>query len=179
MVSQLHARRAFPSCRFNPSESTKYAGPVYDPRHQLYHIFWQQHEAMVYPPGSGKMGAGPVWGHAVSKGWCASFRLPCCPWCGAILRGEQVKDREPQRRKRKPQRRGRSRGPKWKLWQSRRCFEGGAGKRPGAAARVGLLRAQAGDKLLCLLSAVAPKKRRSKGACPRRRRKPQRSKGRD
>ena len=35
------------------------------------------------------------------------------PWRsrGAILRGEQVKDREPQRRKRKPQRRGRELRP--------------------------------------------------------------------
>ena len=34
-------------------------GPLYDPRHGMYHVFFQDHLAM---PG----GSGPVWGHAAS-----------------------------------------------------------------------------------------------------------------
>ena len=48
-------------------------GPLFDPVHMLYHIFFQDHLAL---PG----GVGPVWAHAVSKDLAHWARLPVALW---------------------------------------------------------------------------------------------------
>ena len=40
------------------------SGPIYDPRHGIYHVFYQDHMA-IGPAGSSKFG--PVWGHFASR----------------------------------------------------------------------------------------------------------------
>lgn len=51
-------------------------GPVYDPVHGYYHMFYQEHLAM---PQNGK-GKGPVYGHVASKDLIQWARLPIAIW---------------------------------------------------------------------------------------------------
>jgi sucrose-6-phosphate hydrolase SacC (GH32 family) len=51
-------------------------GPVYDPVHGFYHMFYQDHLAL---PNEGA-GSGPVYGHAVSRDLTKWARLPVAIW---------------------------------------------------------------------------------------------------
>lgn len=48
-------------------------GPVYDAKHGIYHLFWQNH---LQRPGGG----GPVYGHAASRDLAHWTRLPVAIW---------------------------------------------------------------------------------------------------
>jgi sucrose-6-phosphate hydrolase SacC (GH32 family) len=52
-------------------------GPVYDAKHGIFHLFFQDHLAMPSFNGSG---AGPVYGHAASKDLAHWARLPVAIW---------------------------------------------------------------------------------------------------
>ena len=54
-------------------------GPFYDSRHGLYHNFYQDHLAEPSPVGL-KAGAGPDWGHWVSRDFLHWARLPVAIW---------------------------------------------------------------------------------------------------
>jgi len=54
-------------------------GPFYDPVHKVYHNFYQDHLAEANPVGM-KAGAGPDWGHWVSRDFLHWARLPVAIW---------------------------------------------------------------------------------------------------
>jgi sucrose-6-phosphate hydrolase SacC (GH32 family) len=56
--------------------------PFFDPKHNMYHIFWQAHLAQVDPVDAAGSGPaiGPVYGHAVSHDLVTWARLPVALW---------------------------------------------------------------------------------------------------
>ena len=56
-------------------------GPIYDPLHGMYHLFYQVHLGMpnCHTPWLGNRN-GPVWGHAVSKDMTHWAHLPVALW---------------------------------------------------------------------------------------------------
>jgi hypothetical protein len=66
---QFHLRSK--SCAINDPN-----GPLWDPRHRVFHLFWQERCA---EPANGA-GEGPVWGHAASRDFVRWTRLPNALW---------------------------------------------------------------------------------------------------
>ena len=64
--AQYHIRDA--TCGVNDPN-----GPIYDPRHKMYHLFYQDHLGI---PG----GEGVVWGHVASRDLIHWARLPVALW---------------------------------------------------------------------------------------------------
>eukprot|EP01045_Picozoa_sp_COSAG04_P001381 COSAG04_NODE_45_length_31617_cov_47.863284_22_plen_448_part_01 len=66
-----------PSCALNDP-----SGPVFDPVHGYYHVFYQKHVAAPEPgaaPGASQSD-GPVWGHWASKDLVSWAQLPVAIW---------------------------------------------------------------------------------------------------
>lgn len=55
--------------------------PIYDPRHQMYHMFFQDHLA-ASTPSTATGGGGPIWGHWASRDLVKWTRLPVALWNG-------------------------------------------------------------------------------------------------
>ena len=57
-------------------------GPLYDPAHGVYHVFYQDHTCFAQFAGSadGCKQAGPVWGHFVSRDFLHWAQMPVALW---------------------------------------------------------------------------------------------------
>ncbi len=55
--------------------------PIYDPRNQVYHVFFQDHLAAA-TPSTVNGGGGPIWGHWASRDLVKWSRLPVALWNG-------------------------------------------------------------------------------------------------
>ena len=75
VAPRFHARGV--SCGLNDPN-----GMFWDPKHGLYHLFWQAHESMVHnaTTGNGTVCGGPVWGHAASRNLSHWTHLPVALW---------------------------------------------------------------------------------------------------
>eukprot|EP01052_Picozoa_sp_SAG31_P026444 SAG31_NODE_2395_length_5790_cov_73.555614_5_plen_891_part_00 len=56
--------------------------PIWDPNHEMYHIFFQDHLAAPSPTTAAHHGGGPIWGHWLSKDLVRWSRAPVALWNG-------------------------------------------------------------------------------------------------
>ena len=54
--------------------------PIYDPKHKIYHMFYQDHLAAPTPSTIAHHGGGPIWGHFVSHDLIRWARAPVAIW---------------------------------------------------------------------------------------------------